>query len=149
MWNGKDGLFESYVSLRVYGKGLVPQQIGDKLKIRPCHTSIHKDREIAAMLGRTEASVHAKRCRPKDWVDHYFRSETNGLKPIGPIPHQSLSARVLTRTGCWERNLMRKWLSFCSGRPKRCSSATPLGNFRVSTGRLNGLRMFKTFSTGC
>ncbi len=43
MWNGKDGLFESYVSLRVYGKGLVPQQIGDKLKIRPCHTSIHKD----------------------------------------------------------------------------------------------------------
>jgi len=27
MWNGKDGLFESYVSLRIYGKGLVPQEI--------------------------------------------------------------------------------------------------------------------------
>jgi hypothetical protein len=42
MWNGKDGLFKSYVSLRVYGKGLVPQQIGEKLKIQPSRTSTHK-----------------------------------------------------------------------------------------------------------
>ena len=43
MWNGKDGLFRSYVSLRVYGKGLVPGKIGDKLKLRPSHTSTHND----------------------------------------------------------------------------------------------------------
>ena len=43
MWNGNDGLFESHVSLRVYGKGLVPQQITDKLKIRPSHISTHND----------------------------------------------------------------------------------------------------------
>ena len=42
MWNGKDGLFQSYVSLRVYGKALVPRQIGEKLRMQPSHTSTHK-----------------------------------------------------------------------------------------------------------
>ena len=43
MGKGKDGMFESYVSLRVYGKGLVPQQMGEKLKIQASHTSTHNN----------------------------------------------------------------------------------------------------------
>jgi len=55
MWNGKDGLFESYVSLRIYGKGLVPQQIGEKLKIQPSRTSTHKD--IGAWVYSTKGQI--------------------------------------------------------------------------------------------
>ena len=55
MWNGKDGLFESYVSLRIYGKGLVPQQIGEKLKIQPSRMSTHKD--IGAWVYPTKGQI--------------------------------------------------------------------------------------------
>lgn len=46
MWNGKDEVFEAYASLRIYGPGLSPDDISERLALQPSHTHIQKERVI-------------------------------------------------------------------------------------------------------
>src|SRR5262249_7767037 len=55
MWNGKHGLFQSYVSLRVYGKGLIPEQLTERLKMEPSLASAH--REVGSWVYCTKGVV--------------------------------------------------------------------------------------------
>ena len=42
MWNGKDEVFEAYAGLRIYGPGLSPADISERLTLQPSHTYIHE-----------------------------------------------------------------------------------------------------------
>ena len=44
MWNGKDDVFEAYAGLRIYGQGLSPADISERLTLQPSHTDIRKGR---------------------------------------------------------------------------------------------------------
>ena len=41
MWNGKDDVFEAYAGLRIYGQGLSPADISERLSLQPSFTNIH------------------------------------------------------------------------------------------------------------
>jgi|HubBroStandDraft_4_1064222.scaffolds.fasta_scaffold25122_2 hypothetical protein len=43
MWAGKEGVFQSRASLRIYGGGLTPEEVTTALKIQPTRTSVNNE----------------------------------------------------------------------------------------------------------
>src|SRR5262245_37321171 len=52
MWNGKDEVFEAYASLRIYGQGLPPAEISERLTLEPSRLLHSKPRLVALLAER-------------------------------------------------------------------------------------------------